>query len=96
MYKVPSETNYRKFENLGVLKSHTKRVMGIHFEPQLGYVYSVGEDGKLYISDSAAKSKVNAYEPPEATSLKTMLADKANQRLIIGDQRGFIYIYSIA
>lgn len=70
--------------------------MGIHYEPSLGYVYSIGEDGVFTLSDSAAFSKVVEIHPEQAMSLKTLFADTKNQRLIIGDGSGWIYFYSIS
>jgi len=49
--------------------------MGIHYEAQLGYIYSIGEDGVFTLSDSAAFSKVVEIHPEAAISLKTLYAD---------------------
>jgi len=81
---------------VGVVKPHAKRVMGLNYEAKLGYLYSIGEDGVFTLTDTSALSKVIEIHPDSAASLKTMLSDKKNQRLILGDGSGTIFIYSIA
>jgi hypothetical protein len=34
-----------------MIPAHSKRVMGLAVEKKLGYVYSVGEDGKFKVSE---------------------------------------------
>lgn len=45
------------------MKSHTKRVMGLAVEKKLGYVYSIGEDGKFKITDINSHSVVTELTP---------------------------------
>jgi hypothetical protein len=70
---------------MGVIKVHTKRVMGLHYESSLGYIYSIGEDSKFILSDTASKAAVCMFNPPDSISLKSLLVDKKNQRLIMAD-----------
>jgi hypothetical protein len=41
-----------------VMKSHSKRVMGIAADKTFGYVYSIGEDAKFKLTEINAHSVV--------------------------------------
>ena len=75
------------------MKSHAKRVMGIAFEKKLGYVYSIGEDGKFKISDVNSHSVVSEMTPGKA-GLKHMLYRPDRAIFIMGDGDGYIHIYN--
>ena len=55
---IPKEFNHMRYQEVpfyptetkGILKAHSKRVMGLHADPILGYLYSVGEDGHLRVT----------------------------------------------
>ena len=59
---------------LNTMKAHSHRVMALSFDFELGYLYSVGEDGMLKITDTNVKEPV--CEVKIAHSLKCMVHDK--------------------
>lgn len=75
------------------MKSHTKRVMGLAVEKKLGYVYSIGEDGKFKITDVNSHSVVTEMTPGKA-GLKHMLHRPERGIFIMGDGDGYIHIYN--
>ena len=79
---------------LNEMKAHGKRVMGLSIDVGLGFLYSIGEDGRFKITDINVKEPIYD-EPVSNTGLKCLVHDKDNQRFFIGDGEGFVYIYSI-
>ena len=78
---------------LNTMKAHAARVMGISFDFELGYLYSVGEDGMLKVTDTNVKEPV--CEVAVGSSLKSLVHDKTYQRLFIGDDKGTVSVYSL-
>jgi len=73
------------------IKAHTKRVMGISYDPDTNYVMSIAEDGKFKCSDVASEEAVHEVAVGKS-GLKVMIQDKDNKRLFIGDGDGSVHI----
>ena len=75
------------------MKTHTKRVMGIHYDAHSQWMYSVGEDGRFKVTDMKTRS-VLYNQAPGKVGLKYMIYDKQRAIFIVADGDGFIYIYN--
>jgi len=75
------------------MSPHLKRVMGIALLKELGYMYSVSEDGKFKITELNSQSVVTEITPGKS-SLQNLELDLEHNRFIISDGDGKIYIYS--
>lgn len=49
--KIAPEYRYMQYEDVGSIKAHTARVMGLAIEGSKGIIFSVGEDKKAKISN---------------------------------------------
>lgn len=76
-----------------VMKSHTKRVMGLAADKKLGYVYSIGEDCKFKLTEINAHSVVCDLQPGKAP-LKHMIYNPSRAIFIMGDSEGNVFVYS--
>lgn len=69
--------------------------MGLHADRALGYVYSIGEDGRFKLTDVTSHSVVTDIQPnSNASGLKHMLYNDIRGIFIMGDGDGWIYMYS--
>ena len=70
--------------------------MGVHADRALGYVYSIGEDGRFRLTDVTSHSVVTDIQPNSSSSvgLKHMLFSESRAVFIIGDGEGWIYMYT--
>ena len=75
------------------IKAHSKRVMGIAYDPETTHVMSISEDGKFKCSDVATQEPVHE-ETLGRGGLKVMVHDKAHKRCFIGDGEGTVHIVS--
>ncbi len=66
--------------------------MGLAYDPNMGFLYSIGEDSMLKVTDLNLKEPV--YEEQVGSGgLKVLVHDKENKRLFLGDGIGGVYIY---
>lgn len=69
--------------------------MGLAVEKKLGFVYSVGEDGKFKVTEINSASVVTELTPGKS-SLKYLIYNPERAIFIMADGDGYIYIYSSA
>lgn len=67
--------------------------MGLAVEKKLGYVYSIGEDGKFKVSDINSHSVVSDMTPGKS-GLKYLLHRPDRGVFIMGDGDGFVHVYN--
>jgi hypothetical protein len=71
--------------------------MGLHADRALGYLYSVGEDGKFRLTEVAGTSpsyQVVSDIQLSSSGLKAMLYHEGRGIFVIADGEGWIYIYN--
>ena len=67
--------------------------MGIAFDIETNYLFTIGEDGFLKVSDLTSRQVV--YEEMLcAKGMKHMIHDPPSKRLFLGDGDGNVYIFS--
>ena len=96
VFEVPNNFEFIKgvpYES-NEIEAHTGKVTGICMDPYIGYVYSIGTDGNLCVSDrtSCEHYWTKKFDKFELTSL---LYDEENRRVFIGDNAGVIHVFSI-
>eukprot|EP01016_Furgasonia_blochmanni_P016033 TRINITY_DN1907_c0_g2_i1.p1 TRINITY_DN1907_c0_g2~~TRINITY_DN1907_c0_g2_i1.p1 ORF type:complete len:431 (-),score=134.84 TRINITY_DN1907_c0_g2_i1:297-1589(-) len=92
--KVSAELNYIKHNQVLSAKIHAARVMGIYIEYITGYLYSIGEDKRLKVTD-IMKNEIVADVAVGNTALAVMVVEKETKRAFIGNRDGAVYIYDI-
>ena len=55
---IPEKSHFMNFHEDGIVNGHKKRVMGLATDSGLGYVYSIGEDGRLKVADISSKEVI--------------------------------------
>lgn len=75
------------------IKAHSKRVMGLAYEPENGHIMSISEDGKFKLSDPTSEEPVHE-EAIGRGGLKCLIHDKFYKRVFIGDGDGTVHIIS--
>lgn len=75
------------------IKAHSKRVMGLAYDSENGYLLSISEDGKFKCSDPTTEEPVHE-EHVGRGGLKQLIHDKYYKRLFIGDGKGNVHIMS--
>ena len=73
------------------IKAHSKRVMGMAYSPEHHHIMSISEDGKFKCSDVTTEEPVHE-ESLGKGGLNSMVHDKLNKRLFIGDGTGTVHI----
>lgn len=70
--------------------------MGLHADRALGFVYSIGDDGKFRLTDVTSHSVVTDIQPHSSSGvgLKHMIYSESRAVFIMGDGDGWIYMYS--
>jgi WD40 repeat protein len=96
IFDIPKDFKFNKdvkYET-NVINAHTGVVNGVCIDSVMGYVYSIGSDGQLCVSDRTSCELYwsKQFDKFELTSL---YHDSNNKRLFIGDNSGMIHVFSI-
>ena len=100
IYKVPPEAHYTQFDFMIELQYHKGKITGIAIDNKMGYLYSCGEDKKLFVGDYAEiyspnflPIQFNDKNSNKKEYIKLEL-DKINQRLFCAtsDRRIELYV----
>ena len=99
IYKVPPEENYTHFDFMIELYYHKGKITGISIDNKLGYIFSCGEDKKLFVGDYSEiyspnfiPIQLNEKNPTIKEYIKLEL-DKINNRLFCATSDRRIEIY---
>jgi WD40 repeat protein len=99
IYKVPPEENYTHFDFMIALHYHKGKITGISIDNKLGYIYTCGEDKKLFVGDYSEiyspnfiPLQLNEKNPIIKEYIKLEL-DKINHRLFCATSDRRIEIY---
>lgn len=76
------------------VKPHSAQVNGVAIDSSLGYVYSIGKDGKFCVSDRTSCEVVwsKGFDKFELTALYN---DAERHRLFMADSGGVIHVFSV-
>lgn len=96
VFEIPKDFKFNKgvvYEQNSI-QAHTSSVTGVCMDPILGYIYSVGRDGRFCVSDrtSCEHYWTKSFDKFELTCL---YHDKERNRIFIGDSGGLIHVFSI-
>lgn len=96
IFDIPKEFKFIKdvYYDSSSIKAHSGQINGLAIDASLGYVYSIGTDSKLCVSDRTSGEVVwtVGFDKFELT---TLTHDEEKKRLFIGDNSGTIHIFSI-
>lgn len=96
IFEIPKNFKFVKgvvYES-SIISAHSSQVTGVCMDPVLGYVYSIGRDGKFCASDRTS-CELYWSKQFDRTELTSMYHDDERKRIFIGDNSGFIHVYSI-
>ena len=74
--------------------------MGLHADRALGFLYSIGEDGRFKLTEVYANKGEPSYQvvkdlqPGHGSGLKQMLYHESRAIFIMCDGDGYVYIYT--
>ena len=96
IFEIPKDFNFVKdvVYEASVISAHTNQITGVCMDSSLGYVYSIGRDGKLCVSDRTS-CEVYWSKQFDKFELTALFHDTDNKRLLIGDSSGMIHVYSV-
>lgn len=76
------------------ISAHSNQVNGVCMDAALGYVYSVGKDGKFCVSDRTS-CELYWSKQFDKFELRSMYHDVNSKRVFIGDSGGMIHVFSV-
>ena len=90
VYKVTDTA--KGLEEISNFKAHSKRVMGLSYDIESSMLFSIGEDSMFKVTDINQQEPI--YEEKFNHQLKSLEHEKNSKRVFIGDDKGWLYIYS--
>lgn len=96
IYDIPKDFKFHKdvVYEASSIPAHTGQVNGIRIDSNLGFVYSVGKDGKFCVSDRTS-CELYWSKQFDKFELTCMYYDRDSSRIFIGENSGLIHVFSI-
>eukprot|EP01017_Pseudomicrothorax_dubius_P008347 TRINITY_DN12737_c0_g1_i1.p1 TRINITY_DN12737_c0_g1~~TRINITY_DN12737_c0_g1_i1.p1 ORF type:complete len:513 (+),score=109.16 TRINITY_DN12737_c0_g1_i1:83-1621(+) len=94
VFAVDKEMNYMKCRDVFTSQVHASRVMGLFLDNIRGFLYSIGEDKKLIVSEIESSRKLSEITIG-ASRLTCLNVDKETKRAFISNRGNQLYIYDL-
>lgn len=82
-------------DEISSLKPHTKPIISIELDFNLGYIFSIAKDSQLTISEFNYQTTIKTLVI-SSTGLCAMHYDEKNNLIIVSDNLGSLYFYSVS
>lgn len=90
-----SEVTKNLVDEIGLIKSHKKPICGIDIDFQLGYMFSISSESKLYISEVNYQSTIMKVDISNG-GLISMHYYREYTLLILSDSLGSLFFYNVS